>query len=70
MRCCMMISMLVFSAVMFSSEAYQVPSLDKRIEFSLKAWSLPAPPSSFGTFKSTWYNEVDNPTARTTVYAE
>lgn len=38
----------------------------------LNAWSLPEPPAGFGSFKSspTWYNVVDNPTARRTVYEE
>jgi hypothetical protein len=43
----------------------------RRSETKLDAWSLPIPSelSSFGTMKSTWYNE-HNPTARRTVYDE
>jgi hypothetical protein len=36
---------------------------------SLRAWSIQMP-DNFGKFQSTWYNEVDNPTARRPIYDE
>eukprot|EP00980_Cylindrotheca_fusiformis_P007829 scaffold1669_cov129-Cylindrotheca_fusiformis.AAC.40 len=41
----------------------------KKSKVSLMSWSLHFP-DDFGTFKSTWYNEVQNPTARKTVYED
>mmetsp|Transcript_18808 Transcript_18808/g.46599 ORF Transcript_18808/g.46599 Transcript_18808/m.46599 type:complete len:121 (+) Transcript_18808:304-666(+) len=38
-----------------------------RYTVRLAAWSLQMP-ENFGTFKSTWYNEVENPTARKNTY--
>lgn len=35
----------------------------------LRAWTLDLP-DNLGSFKSTWYNTVENPTARRTVYDE
>ena len=71
--------LLVLSAILLGTEALQFNQApwqvresavaDRKASSRLNAWSLPAP-SSFGTFKSTWYNEVENPTARRTVYEE
>lgn len=35
----------------------------------MNAWSLDIP-DGLGTFKSAWYNTVENPTARRTIYDE
>jgi hypothetical protein len=51
--------------------AFSTAATQRSAKTKLDAWSLPIPSelSSFGTMKSTWYNE-HNPTARRTVYDE
>jgi hypothetical protein len=68
-------SLLLLSAMLLSAHAFQRSafsrhtSVDLQTVTSLKAWSL-TPPSKFGTFKHTWYNEVQYPTASRPVYEE
>jgi hypothetical protein len=49
-------------AVLVGSEAFTISS-SSRVKTSLNAWSLQMP-ENLGSFKSTWYNEVQNPTGR------
>lgn len=75
------LSRVVFFTMMifqwfYRGAAFQSTSATVRRRFeintALNAWSLPNPTvqSSFGSLTNTWYNEVKNPTARTTVYNE
>ena len=58
------IILLLFSA----ADSFSTPAISQyRYTLRLPAWSLQMP-DNFGPFKSTWYNEVDNPTARKTSY--
>ena len=61
------LAMLMMVAVPHS-EAF-APLLPSKKAAALKAWSLQIP-DNLSSFKSTWYNEVDNPTARRLIYDE
>lgn len=50
-------------------DAFPTPVTGRRSSSGLKAWSLEIP-ENLGSFKSTWYNTVENPTARRTIYDE
>lgn len=68
-------SLLLLSAILLSAHAFQRlafsrhTSADLQTATALKAWSL-TPPSRFGTFEHTWYNEVQYPTGGRPVYEE
>ena len=68
-------SLLLLSAMLLSVHAFQRPVFSRHTSVvlqtatALKAWSL-TPPSRFGTFEHTWYNEVQYPTAGRPVYEE
>jgi hypothetical protein len=67
--------LLLLSAMFLSAHAFQRPafsrhnSVDLQTVTTLKAWSL-TPASKFGSFKHTWYNEVQYPTDGRPVYEE
>ena len=71
--------LVAFLALLLAANAFQRPShhslsrrraaTPKTMTTSLDAWSL-TPPANFGGFKSTWYEDLENPTLRRTVYEE
>lgn len=65
----MTLLLMLSTAKSFSTTSARKASRAFKSSSSLMAWSLQMP-ANFGTFQSTWYNTVDNPTARKRVYEE
>jgi len=63
------ITIIALLIVAFSADAFTGSANFCRQQTKLNAWTIPMP-EKFGSFKSTWYDEVDNPATRRQVFNE